>query len=115
MTSITARLDRHRFGGRCDELWSLLAVVVVAFMVMACHAPQFGSENETTESGILSTMVTNRDWPSLHTNPHQVVGRRVDLRARVYAPPIVDAEGTVFCAWVDFDNDGWLDVLLAHA
>ena len=105
MTSITARLDRHRFGGRCDELWSLLAVVVVAFMVMACHAPQFGSENETTESGILSTMVTNRDWPSLHTNPHQVVGRRVDLRARVYAPPIVDAEGTVFCAWVDFDND----------
>ena len=105
MTSITARRDRHRFSGRCDEFWSLLTVVVVAFTLMACRVPQFVSENEMAESGILSEVVTNRDWPSLHTNPHQVVGRRVDLRARVYAPAIVDAEGTVFCAWVDFDND----------
>ena len=105
MNRVTAYLARRRANARCGDLRSLLAFVLVVAVLMACRVPQFASENETTDAGVVSGGVTNWDWPSLHADPDRVVGRRVDLRARVYAPALADADGTVFCAWVDFDND----------
>ena len=58
---------------------------------------------ETSAPGI--EPLTNADWPSVRSDPELIQGRRVDLRARVYAGPEEHPAGDLFLAWVDFDND----------
>lgn len=74
--------------------------VLCALLLVACDVA--APVEATTPT---APPLTNATWPAAYSDLAAVQGRRVDLRARVYAAPRPEAEVTRFFAWIDFDND----------
>ena len=88
----------------------MLALVSMFLGVLsACDSePQVVADTVTTPAS--TTVLTNQEWPVVHSDPAAAVGQRAVLRARVYSVSKV-ANDLILCAWVDFDSDQLSTVL----
>jgi hypothetical protein len=83
--------------------WQATLAALVLILAAACADTESQSP-ATTPAEPAEAVLTNREWPLAHADPTLAVGRRVELRSRVYSVSKV-ANDLVLCAWVDFDND----------
>jgi hypothetical protein len=82
----------------------LLSTVAITLIFLGCG--DRGSANvPSARIPTPAIVLTNTEWPSVHSDSAAIRDRQVNLRGRVYTEPVLTDKGLVFKAWVDFDND----------